>query len=112
VKRCFECGSEVVLGFNRYNFLQFQLSEQILVLEKAVKITELGIRVRFLAANHLEQSMEKFFPGGCILPFGSTVSGIGRRSGDLDLVLLPDKVHIILFFIMHPTVTGINSHIM
>jgi len=70
------------------------LSDQIKVLEDSMKVTELGIRVRFLVANHLEQAVEKFFPSGCVLPFGSTVSGIGRQGGDLDLVLLPDKTEI------------------
>jgi len=73
-------------------FCFVQLDAQILVLENSLKITELGVRVRFLLARHLERSLETFFPKGCVLPFGSTVSGIGRLGGDLDLVLLPNKV--------------------
>lgn len=62
------------------------------MLEDTHKVTELGIRVRFLVASHLEQALKTLFPLGAILPFGSTVSGIGRQTGDLDLVLLPNKV--------------------
>lgn len=67
------------------------LGDQLQILQNATKLSELGIRVRFLIACQLEQAFSSLFPQGCVLPFGSTVSGIGRQSGDLDLVLLPDS---------------------
>lgn len=66
------------------------LSDQLKILEESTKLSELGIRVRFFVASQLEQVLSNLFPNGCILPFGSTVSGIGRQSGDLDLVMVPD----------------------
>lgn len=73
------------------NFKKGQtLSEQMRILEDSTKLSELGIRVRFFVASQLEQAFNNLFPNGCVLPFGSTVSGIGRQSGDLDLVMVPD----------------------
>ncbi|CAL8120410.1 unnamed protein product [Orchesella dallaii] len=71
------------------------LSEQLIILENSTKLSELGIRVRFFVASQLEQAFVNLFPRGCVLPFGSTVSGIGRQSGDLDLVLVPDSSEIL-----------------
>ena len=70
------------------------LSSQIQLLEHSLKISEPGIRVRFLISAQLEQALSGLFPSGCVLPFGSTVSGIGRQSGDLDLVLLANDKEI------------------
>ncbi|ODM92369.1 Poly(A) RNA polymerase, mitochondrial [Orchesella cincta] len=70
------------------------LSEQLKVLEASSKLSELGIRARFFVASQLELAFANLFPRGCVLPFGSTVSGIGRQSGDLDLVLVPDSSEI------------------
>lgn len=67
------------------------LSEQLKILENSSKLSEVGIRVRFFVASQLEEGFSNLFPKGCVLPFGSTVSGIGRHSGDLDLVMVPDK---------------------
>lgn len=72
--------------------MSLQLNQQLGILEKSLRLSDLGIRLRFLIAHQLEFTLQSLFPQGCVLPFGSTVSGIGRQSGDLDLVLLPDKV--------------------
>jgi len=63
-------------------------------LEESLSLSDFGARIRFFIACQIESALSSVFPQGCVLPFGSTVSGIGRHSGDLDLVLLPDKKEI------------------
>ena len=76
-----------------------QLSDQIDLLFESLRISEAGARVRFAVAAHLENSIKTYFPNGCVVPFGSSVSGIGQNSGDLDLVLLPEQVCILCLII-------------
>ncbi|CAG7821042.1 unnamed protein product [Allacma fusca] len=67
------------------------IGEQMEILQTQMKVSEISMRVRFLTVHHLEQSVRALFPNACALPFGSSVSGIGSTSGDLDLVLLPEE---------------------
>ncbi|CAG7721629.1 unnamed protein product [Allacma fusca] len=67
------------------------IAEQMKILQMQMKVSETSMRARFLTVHHLEQSVKALFPNACALPFGSSVSGIGSNSGDLDLVLLLEE---------------------
>ncbi|KAL0107739.1 hypothetical protein PUN28_014788 [Cardiocondyla obscurior] len=68
-----------------------QTSGQIILLYEALKLTDLEIRLRFHAAQHLEQYFSGLFDNIRVLPFGSSINGFGRKRCDLDLVVVPDN---------------------
>lgn len=51
------------------------------------KLNDLGIRLRFLTANQVENALSGMFPTVTAFPFGSSVNGFGKMGCDLDLVL-------------------------
>ncbi|XP_034242553.1 poly(A) RNA polymerase, mitochondrial-like isoform X2 [Thrips palmi] len=56
-------------------------------LYKKSKISDLSIRLRYFTCHQLDLALEGLFRDVKALPFGSTVSGFGRNSGDLDIYL-------------------------
>lgn len=63
------------------------LEDQMHVLHKATSLNDLGIRLRFLAAKQIEDSMRGMFPNSQAFPFGSSVNSFGKMGCDLDLIL-------------------------
>jgi poly(A) RNA polymerase len=63
------------------------LEDQMLVLHRATCLNDLGIRLRFLAAKQIEDSLKGMFPNSLAFPFGSSVNGFGKMGCDLDLIL-------------------------
>lgn len=63
------------------------VSDQIIILFRSTCLNDLGIRLRFLAAQQIENSVMGMFPGAQALPFGSSVNGFGKMGCDLDLIL-------------------------
>jgi poly(A) RNA polymerase len=71
--------------------MNFQFSDQILILHRATSLNDLGSRLRFLTARQIELAVTGLFPQVTVLPFGSSVNGFGKAACDLDLVLLADQ---------------------
>ncbi|XP_076293155.1 mitochondrial poly(A) polymerase isoform X2 [Lasioglossum baleicum] len=62
------------------------LSEQMTVLCKTVKLSDIDVRLRFFTAYQLCLTLGKLFPTLSILPFGSSITGFGQLGSDLDIV--------------------------
>lgn len=60
------------------------------VLYESSRLDELGLRLRLLTARQIEMALEGIFPNIAVLPFGSTVNGLGKAGCDLDLVVQHD----------------------
>lgn len=63
------------------------LANQMTILHKMTTLNDLGVRMRFLAARQIEDSMAGVFPDVRAHIFGSTVNGYGRMGSDLDMVV-------------------------
>lgn len=63
------------------------IEDQMLVLYRSTHLTDLGTRLRFLAAKQIETALEGMFPEVQAHPFGSSVNGFGKMGCDLDLIL-------------------------
>lgn len=67
------------------------INEQVELLYKHTRITDVSMRLRFLSTYQIEralnQFLDKILPSAIILPFGSTMNGAGKLSSDLDLAL-------------------------
>ncbi|KAI4487084.1 hypothetical protein M0802_012038 [Mischocyttarus mexicanus] len=66
------------------------ISDQIMTLHKKYKSDELEIRLKYITIMQLEKCFRGFFPNIIIQPFGSFVSGFGKKLSDLDLILFTD----------------------
>ena len=64
-----------------------KLSDQITVLYKKLRITEIETRLRFFMCSLLEESLKGILHQTTITPFGSSVNSFGRFDCDLDMVL-------------------------
>ncbi|XP_078034264.1 mitochondrial poly(A) polymerase isoform X2 [Augochlora pura] len=62
------------------------VSEQMLLLYKTLKLSDIDIRLRYYTAYQLYYALSRLFPTISILPFGSSVSGLGQLGCDLDLI--------------------------
>lgn len=56
-------------------------------LKNKLEISDLSTRLRFLTCHQLDDALAGLFSGVRALPFGSSVTGFGRNSGDLDIYL-------------------------
>jgi len=65
----------------------FQLSDQMMVIYKKLRITEIETRLRFFVCSSLEGALRGLLHQSIITPFGSSVNGFGRFDCDLDMVL-------------------------
>ena len=72
------------------------LEDQITILHRATCLSDLGIRLRFMAARQIGQTMLGMFPEVQAVPFGSSVNGFGKMHSDLDMILKlkPDDVEV------------------
>lgn len=66
------------------------MEEQIQTLYNATKLTDVEVRLRFLAALQVENAVKSMFPHAIAYPFGSSMNGFGRTGCDLDLILRID----------------------
>lgn len=66
------------------------MEDQIQTLYKATKLTDVEVRLRFLAALQVENAVKSMFPHAIAYPFGSSMNGFGRTGCDLDLILRID----------------------
>lgn len=66
------------------------LEDQIMTLYNATKLTDVEIRLRFLAALQVETAVKSMFPHAVAYPFGSSMNGFGKTGCDLDLILRID----------------------
>jgi len=66
-----------------------QIDDQIQALYLNHRQTELSTRLRFFLCSVLEEALcGSFLPYARVRPYGSSVSGLGRRDTDLDMNLL------------------------
>uniref|UniRef100_T1HD34 PAP-associated domain-containing protein n=1 Tax=Rhodnius prolixus TaxID=13249 RepID=T1HD34_RHOPR len=70
--------------------VQNNISDCMKVLYESSRLDELGLRLRLLTARQIEMALEGIFPNIAVLPFGSTVNGLGKAGCDLDLVVQHD----------------------
>lgn len=63
------------------------LENQMDIVYKSTKLSDLGNRLRFLAAQQVQNSIVGMFPNAFAHPFGSSVNGFGKEGCDLDLIL-------------------------
>lgn len=63
------------------------LDQQIMILYNSTALDDLGIRLRYLAAQQLQNAIAGMFPTAYAHPFGSSVNGFGKKGCDLDLIL-------------------------
>ena len=57
------------------------------LLHKKQSLSELDIRLRYFIANEVECLFRKIFPQSESFLFGSSVTGLGRCNGDVDIIL-------------------------
>jgi poly(A) RNA polymerase len=55
------------------------------------KMNTVEEKIRFLACEQLESSINGLFPHATVLPFGSSVNSFGKRDCDLDMVVTLDE---------------------
>uniref|UniRef100_A0A336N5X3 CSON007153 protein n=1 Tax=Culicoides sonorensis TaxID=179676 RepID=A0A336N5X3_CULSO len=67
------------------------LKDQMNIVFQSTKLSDLGIRLRFLAAQQAQNSIVGMFPNAYAHPFGSSVNGFGKEGCDLDLILRLEK---------------------
>lgn len=78
------------IDYNEINEVMFgveTIADQMLILHKSTALNDLGIRLRFLAARQIEESISAMFPKAQACIFGSSVNGYGKLGCDLDLIL-------------------------
>lgn len=63
------------------------VDDQIMILYRATHLTDMGTRLRFLAAKQLETALAGMFPKVQAHLFGSSVNGFGKMGCDLDMIL-------------------------
>lgn len=66
------------------------IDDQMLTIYNATKLTDVEIRLRFLAALQVENAVKGMFPHAIAYPFGSSMNGFGKSGCDLDLILRID----------------------
>ncbi|KAK1129427.1 hypothetical protein K0M31_019156 [Melipona bicolor] len=62
------------------------VSNQMMFLYNALRITELNIRLRFYTATQISYYLSQLFINLSVVPFGSSVNGFGQIGCDLDLL--------------------------
>lgn len=79
---------EILKSIKNLNHLtNRRLQTEIEHLYNSTQISDLSSRLRFLTCHQLDVAFEGLFPKLQALPFGSSVCGFGRNSGDLDIYL-------------------------
>ncbi|CAH0400275.1 unnamed protein product [Chilo suppressalis] len=71
------------------------VSEQIEQLYEKTRLNDLGVRLRYMVARHLEVLFSSLYTNVEVRPFGSSVNGFGKMGCDLDLILtssIPEKM--------------------
>lgn len=63
------------------------LEQQVMLVYNATTLDDLGTRLRYLAAQQLQNAISGMFPTAYAHPFGSSVNGFGKQGCDLDLIL-------------------------
>lgn len=74
-------------------------ADQIAIHYKSTTLNDVGIRLRFLAARQIEESVSGIFPKAQACIFGSTVNGYGKLGCDLDLILRFNKMDSEVFIV-------------
>lgn len=64
------------------------IDKQMMALYHRNRISDLSYRLRFMAALQIEEAISGFFSHVQVLPFGSSVNGLGRMQSDLDMVIV------------------------
>ncbi|KAI0232758.1 hypothetical protein LSAT2_016949 [Lamellibrachia satsuma] len=65
----------------------FLVSDQMMVIYKKLRITEIETRLRFFVCSSLEGALKGLLHQSIITPFGSSINSFGRFDCDLDMVL-------------------------
>lgn len=94
-KRVGDCRLNVTNGHMQVNHEELvqwlsaceSLGDQIDIVFKSTQLSDLGNRLRFLAAQQIQNSITGMFPNAYAHPFGSSVNGFGKEGCDLDLIL-------------------------
>ena len=72
--------------------LHCQVDEQVKLLMQQLCLTDEDIKLRRLVCQLLQEVLSEVYPGASVVPFGSTVNGVGWKGSDLDLCLLTSEV--------------------
>ena len=65
-----------------------QVEEELNLLMQHLCLTDEDIKLRRLVCQLLQEVFGEVYPGASVVPFGSTVSGVGWKGSDLDVCLL------------------------
>lgn len=68
-----------------------QVEEQVNLLMQELCLTDEDIKLRKLVCQLLQEVFGEVYPGASVVPFGSTVSGVGWKGSDLDVCLLTNE---------------------
>ena len=77
----------VTCGF--YHALQVE--EHVDLLMQHLCLTDEDVKLRQLVCQLLQEVFGEVYPGSSVVPFGSTVSGVGLKGSDLDVCLLTSE---------------------
>ena len=69
-----------------------QVEEQLNLLMQHLCLIDEDIELRRLVCQLLQEVFGEVYPGALVVPFGSTVSGVGWKGSDLDVCLLTSAV--------------------
>lgn len=68
-----------------------QISEQVSFLMEGLRLQEDDLKLRQLICDLLQEVFSEAYPQVQVVPFGSTVTGLGWRGSDLDICLITDS---------------------
>lgn len=71
-----------------YLIIVLQVKEQLNLLMQQLCLTEQDVKLRRLVCQLLQEVFHEVHSGASVVPFGSTVSGVGWKGSDLDVCLL------------------------
>lgn len=69
------------------------ISDQMNLLYENTCLNDLAIRLRFIAAQQIEDFFRPIFSEVEVYPFGSSVNGFGKLGSDLDLIMQTNSTH-------------------
>ncbi|KAL5275066.1 MTPAP family protein [Megaselia abdita] len=67
------------------------IEDQMGIIVSKTQLSDLSIRLRYLAAHQIEKTFKEIIPSCKAYPFGSSVNGFGKMGCDLDMILKIDN---------------------
>ena len=79
-------------NFQTMTHLCLQVEEQVNFLMQQLCLADEDIKLRRLVCQLLQEVLSEVYTGASVVPFGSTVSGVGWKGSDLDVCLLTSQL--------------------